>query len=232
MIVHAPRERCEVVIIAGWGRTEHVSWSSYGSFLVVAVLLILVPGPDFAVVTKNTLAGGRRRGWWSALGVASSNLVQGAAAAAGLSALIVRAQPVFEAIKWVGVAYLLFLAGQALRSAVRGRYRTLGADGPADPHQALNGWRQGFVSNITNPKVLVFYLAILPQFLGAGSGLGVLLLFAFSHAALSLAYLMSLVTFLHRARRLLERRRVRRGLDAATGTALLAFSARLATERG
>src|SRR3954463_11520167 len=99
--------------------------SSYGSFLIFAVVLVLVPGPDFAVVTKNTLASGRWRGAWSAGGVASSNAVQGAAAATGLGALIVRAEPVFEAIKWAGVAYLAFLGVQAVRSAVRGLYPSL-----------------------------------------------------------------------------------------------------------
>jgi len=99
-----------------------MSWSSYGSFVVFAVVLVLVPGPDFAVVTRNTLAAGRWRGAWAASGVASSNAVQGTAAAAGLGALIVRAQPVLEAIRWAGVAYLMFLGFQAARSAVRGRY--------------------------------------------------------------------------------------------------------------
>src|SRR5919201_6589656 len=98
-----------------------MSWPTYGSFLVFAVVLVLVPGPDFAVVTKNTLAGGRRRGLWTSVGVTSSNLVQGAAAAAGLGAIIVRAQPLFHAIKWAGLAYLIVLAVQSLRSAIVGR---------------------------------------------------------------------------------------------------------------
>jgi threonine/homoserine/homoserine lactone efflux protein len=203
-------------------------WSTYGSFLVFAVVLVLVPGPDFAVVTKNTLAAGRWRGAWSAGGVASSNAVQGAAAATGLGAVIVRVQPLFVAVKWAGVAYLVFLGVQAVRSAIRGEY-------PAAEHRpvtgaALGGWRQGFLSNITNPKVLVFYLAVLPQFLSGGAGTPVLLVFALSHALLSLLYLLVLTTFLHKARGVLTRRRVRRGLDAATGTALLGFSVRLAAE--
>jgi threonine/homoserine/homoserine lactone efflux protein len=86
-----------------------VSWSKYGEFLVFVVVLIVIPGLDFAVVTKNTLTGGRRRGRWTALGVSSSNLVQGTAAAFGLSALIVKVQPLFESIKWAGVAYLAYL---------------------------------------------------------------------------------------------------------------------------
>ena len=206
-----------------------MSWSKYAEFLAFAVVLVLIPGPDFAVVTKNTLAGGRRRGRWTALGVSSSNLVQGAAAAAGLGALIVRVQPLFEAIKWAGVAYLAYMGAQAVRSAVRGQYPP-GLDGVPASWDGLTGWRQGFVSNITNPKVLVFYLAVLPQFLTPGAGLGWLLVLAWSHALLSLAYLQVLVTGLHGARKLLARRRVRRGLDATTGAVLLGFSARLATE--
>ena len=92
------------------------------------------------------------------------------------------------------------------------------------------GWRQGFISNITNPKVLVFYLAVLPQFLTPGAGLGWLLVLAWSHAVMSLTYLLVLVTGLHSARRLLMRRKVRRTLDATTGAVLLGFGAKLATE--
>ncbi len=148
-----------------------MSWSKYAEFLAFAIVLIVIPGPDFAVVTKNTLVGGRRRGRWTALGVSSSNFVQGSTAALGLSALIVRVQPLFEAIKWVGVAYLAYLGVQALRSARRGQYTPLDGDDAQKTAQKtaqnIAGWRQGFISNITNPKVLVFYLAVLPQFLTA-----------------------------------------------------------------
>jgi threonine/homoserine/homoserine lactone efflux protein len=207
-----------------------VVWSSYAEFLAFATVLVLVPGPDFAVVTKNTLLGGRRRGRWTALGVGSSNLVQGTAAASGLSALIVRAQPVFEGIKWAGVVYLAFLGVQALHSAVRGRYERFDDQEQVGNDVRFAGWRQGFVSNITNPKVLIFYLAVLPQFLSRGAGVGWILAFAWSHAVLSLLYLTLLTTGLHGARRILERRTVRRTLDSVTGVVLLGFSARLAAE--
>jgi threonine/homoserine/homoserine lactone efflux protein len=214
-----------------------MSWSKYGEFLVFAVVLVVVPGPDFAVVTKNVLAGGRRRGGWTALGVCSSNVVQGTAAAAGLGTLILRAQPLFQAVKWAGVAYLAFLGVQSLRSAVRGRYAppdggAPGGSAPGGGRVPLTGWRQGFLSNITNPKVLVFYLAVLPQFLTPGTGPGWLLALAWTHAVLALGWLLALVTGLHGARSLLLRRRVRRGLDVATGSVLLGFGARLATEHG
>ena len=94
----------------------------------------------------------------------------------------------------------------------------------------FTGWRQGFLSNITNPKVLVFYLAVLPQFLGPGVAIGWLLALAWSHAVLGLGYLFVLTAGIHGARSLLLRRKVRRSLDATTGAVLVGFSARLATE--
>jgi threonine/homoserine/homoserine lactone efflux protein len=208
-----------------------MSWSKYGEFLVFAVLLVLVPGPDFAVVTKNVLAGGRRRGSWASAGVATSNFVQGTAAACGLSAVIVRAQPVFEAVKWAGVVYLAFLGAQAIRSAIRGRPDLTGGGQSAVAAHPFVGWRQGFLSNITNPKVAVFYLAVLPQFLVPGASPGWLLALAWSHATLSLAWLLVLTAGLHRFGGLLLRRGVRRGLDATTGAVLLGFSARLAADQ-
>jgi threonine/homoserine/homoserine lactone efflux protein len=209
-----------------------VTWATYGSFLAFTVALVLVPGPDVAVTTRNTLAGGRTRGAWTAVGITSSNAVQGLAAAAGLGALVVRSQPLFEVIRWAGVGYLAYLGVQALRSAVAGRYAADELAADTGTAQRLAGWRQGFLSNITNPKVLVFYLAVLPQFLTPDSGVPTLVLLALTHAVLGLLYLLLLVAGMHRARAVLGRRRVRRALDAVTGTVLLGFGVRLATERG
>ncbi len=209
-----------------------MTWATYGSFLVFTVALVLVPGPDVAVTTRNTLAGGRTRGAWTAVGITSSNAVQGLAAAAGLGALVVRSQPLFEVIRWAGVGYLVYLGVQALRSAVAGRYAADDLTAGTGTAQRLAGWRQGFLSNITNPKVLVFYLAVLPQFLTPDSGVPTLVLLALTHAVLGLLYLLLLVAGMHRARAVLSRRPVRRALDAVTGTVLLGFGVRLATERG
>ena len=208
-----------------------MGWSGYGTFVVLAVVLVLVPGPDVAVVLRNTLGGGRVRGSWNAVGITASNVVQGTAAATGLAALVVRVEPLFQAIRWAGVAYLGYLALQAFRSAVRGRYPDLDG-GDTSGHAALTGLRQGFLSNVTNPQVLAFYLAVLPQFLAPGTPVPVLLAYALTHAVVGLVWLLLLVAGLSRARRVLARRPVRRALDVLTGCALLAFGARLATARG
>ncbi|MBB6036809.1 LysE family translocator [Phytomonospora endophytica] len=208
-----------------------MDWHAYGSFVVIALVLVVVPGPDFAVITRNALTLGRRGGWWAAVGVVTSNAVQGLAAAVGLGALIVASQPVFKAITWLGIAYLVYLGVQAFRSAWRGDYAPDPA-APATPARrvALSGWRQGFLSNITNPKVLVFYLAVLPPFLPESASVAQILPLAFTHALLSLGYLTVLVFGLHTIREFLARRLVRRALDTGTGVALLGFGARLAAE--
>jgi threonine/homoserine/homoserine lactone efflux protein len=207
-----------------------VNWGSYASFVVFALVLIAIPGADFAVTVRSTLAGGVRQGQWSAAGIATSNVVQGLLAVAGLGAVIVHIEPLFQAVKWAGIGYLLYLAAQSFRSAWRGDYASLDGTASGAAGSAWTGWRQGFLSNITNPKVLVFYLAVLPQFLGPGTPIVVLLAFALTHAALGLLYSLLVVAGLHRVRGLLRRRRVRRAMDAATGAALTAFGARLATE--
>jgi hypothetical protein len=210
-----------------------MEWSAYGSFLVFAVVLILIPGPDFAVVTKNALVGGRRRGVWTALGVACSNAVQGSAAAVGLGAMIVRAQPLFQAIKWAGVAYLAFLGAQALRSAAGGQYAPLNG-GDAEPRGAavaLGGWRQGFLvqhHQSQGARVLPGRAAAVPRPRGRDSRTdavraqpcraGPALPARPGHVAVPGPPLP----------------RTRRGppqLDGATGLALVGFSARLAAEQ-
>lgn len=211
---------------------SRMSWAAYGSFVAFSVALILIPGPDVAVVVKNALGGGPRRGRWTAIGVASAAATQGLAAAGGLGALVLASRPVFEAIRCAGAAYLLWLGVQALRSAWAGRYPEPVDGVVTGPKDALAGLRQGYLSNITNPKVVAFYLAVLPQFLPTEPAIAQAVALALTHAVLSLAYLLLLGAGVHRAGRILARRRVRRGLDAATGLVLIGFAGRLALDHG
>jgi RhtB (resistance to homoserine/threonine) family protein len=207
-----------------------VTWSSYGSYLLIVVLIVLAPGPDTMVVLKNALAGGARGGLLASLGIVSGNVIQGTAVALGLGLLITRSQPVFHTLKWLGALYLAYLGFQALRGAWRGQY-----EGLDDPRRGRSGgfrrWREGFLSNITNPKVLVLFLSVLPQFLNpATTTTWDALLLAYTVAVLGGLWLVVLLLFVHRVRDLLGRRRVRRGLDGVAGTALIGFGAALAAE--
>ena len=113
-----------------------------------------------------------------------------------------------------------------------GRYAAPDPDAPrpSGARQAWLGWRRGFTSNITNPKVLAFYLAVLPQFLPAGGSALQAVPLALVHAVVSAAYLALVTLGADRARRVMQRPRVRRAVDALTGAAMLGFGLRLATE--
>ncbi len=208
-----------------------MTWATYGTFVVFAAIIVVAPGPDFAVVVRNSLARGRVAGFFTSLGIVASCLVQGTLAAFGVGVLIARSQPLFLVIRWAGVAYLCYLGAQALIAARRGGSETVqDADGaPRTRHIA--SLRQGFLCNITNPKVLAFYLSVLPQFLGhAGTPTVDALALAYTHALLGVLWLFALVAFLHRVRSWIQRRRVRRTLDAVTGSALIGFASVLAME--
>lgn len=235
-----------------------MSLSLYGTYLIFVILLVIAPGPDTMVVLKNSLAGGRMAGLVSSLGICAGNLAQGTAVALGVGALIVRSQPVFDGLRVAGVVYLCWLGFQALRSAFRSSRTGDPADPVSTEHQgdaapaaregaaaarAVRGngspvrrhgfrWlRQGFLSNVTNPKVLAMYLSVLPQFLDRGHGsTAVALLLAYTVGVLGLAWLLGLVAAIHRARAWIQRRRVRRAMDAVTGTALIGFGIALAAE--
>jgi RhtB (resistance to homoserine/threonine) family protein len=206
-----------------------MTWSTYAGFAGMMAFLAMMPGPDTMVVLKNALTGGARGGGWACAGISVANFLQGTAAALGLGAVITRYRPVFETVKWLGAAYLVFLGIQALRGAWRGDYEALDDVRRARASRSRR-FREGFLSNITNPKVIVLYLSVLPQFLTPASTLGDSLLLAYTVAALGVVWQVLLLLFVHRVRAWLRRRRVRRSLDGVTGTALIGFGAALAFE--
>jgi RhtB (resistance to homoserine/threonine) family protein len=207
-----------------------MTWNTYAGFAAMMAFLAMMPGPDTMVVLKNALTGGARGGGWACAGISVANFLQGTAAALGLGAVITRYQPVFETVKWLGAAYLVFLGIQALRGAWRGDYEALDDVRKARASRARR-FREGFLSNITNPKVIVLYLSVLPQFLTPGvTDQGDALLLAYTVAALGVVWQVVLLLFVHRVRGWLQRRKVRRAMDGITGTALLGFGAALALE--
>ncbi len=208
----------------------------YLSFLALVSLLAFAPGPDTLITLRNTLIGGRAQGFWTAVGVSTAGTIQGVLAAAGLGAVIVHAEPVFQVVRWAGVLYLGYLGISALLSARRLR-RQLEAEMDADEGRHLSGrprrlsaWRQGFLSNATNPKVLVFNIAVLPQFVGSGGGFAMLMLYALTLVVVGGVALGLIVVAGARASRLLKRARVRSGIEASTGVVMLGFAGALALE--
>jgi threonine/homoserine/homoserine lactone efflux protein len=200
------------------------------AFLVVAVVVIVTPGPDTALTIRNTLFGGRRGGIFTGVGVAAGQATWTIATSAGIAALVVASEPVFRAVRYAGALYLAFLGVQALRAAARrGAAPEHEPRAPAlSPPAAL---RQGLVSNLTNPKMIAFFPALLPQFAPHGHGAFlVLLLLGLLFSAMTLVWLAGYAFAVAKAGDFIRRGRVRRLLEATTGFVLIALGLRLATE--
>jgi threonine/homoserine/homoserine lactone efflux protein len=204
-----------------------VSAGQGAAFLGVSLLVIVTPGQDTALTIRNTLAGGRRGGTFTALGVVSGQVTWALVASGGVAALLLASRPVFSALRLAGAAYLVLLGLQALVSAVRS-HSVQATVAPARPLRGRAAFRQGVLSNLGNAKMAVFFTSLLPQF---GTTFWTMFPLGLCFAALTLAWLAAYAVAVARARVLLRRPQVRRVVDAVTGLALVAFGARLATER-
>ena len=200
--------------------------SELAAFIGVAAVVICTPGQDTALTIRNALLGGRRSGVATALGVSLGQALWTCAAAAGLVALLRASQPAFAALRLVGAAYLVYLGLQALAAAVRRqRVASHAAAGPGTtPQVAL---REGLLSNLANPKMVVFFTSLLPQF---GEAFTTLLGFGLAFSLLTFLWLSAYGIAVSRLSRLLQRDRIRRAFDAVTGLVLAALGLRLATE--
>jgi threonine/homoserine/homoserine lactone efflux protein len=202
------------------------------AFVGVAAVVICTPGQDTALTIRNTLAGGRRSGIMTGLGVSIGQAAWTLAASAGIAALFRASEPAFLALQIAGTAYLVYLGSQSLRAAfARRRDERPGAEPSLRVTPAL-ALRQGVVSNLSNPKMAAFFTSLLPQFAPGGRG-SFLALFALGllFSLMTLAWLTAYSFAVARARAFLSRARVRRALDALLGAVLIALGARLATER-
>jgi threonine/homoserine/homoserine lactone efflux protein len=205
-----------------------MSWSTVLAWSGLAALLTITPGVDMALVARSALAQGRRAALWTTGGIVSGLLVWAAASAVGVAALLAASATAYDALRLAGAAYLVWLGVRSIAHA--------GAPPPpaaAEPRGGRSAYATGLVSNLANPKIVVFYSTVLPSFVPEGSSvLGWSLLLAAIHAGMGLVWLSAYAWALHRARAVLERPRVRRTLDRATGAVLVALGLRLAAERG
>ncbi|GAA1745776.1 LysE family translocator [Aeromicrobium alkaliterrae] len=203
---------------------------TYLSFLLFATVLAAAPGPDTFLTLRASVVGGRRRGLLTMAGITLAGAIQGVLAAAGLGAVLAHSEPVFLTIRWAGVLYLTWLGVNALRDALRrdGSVWAVAGDGPRVSGRAA--FRQGFLCNLTNPKVLAFNIAVLPQFVGQGQGVPALLAYAMTLVVVGSVVLLTVVQLGSVAARHLTRPRVRRGVDGTTGLVMLGFATALAVE--
>jgi threonine/homoserine/homoserine lactone efflux protein len=197
------------------------------TFSLVALALTLTPGLDTALVLRSALTRGRHDAAATGAGIVTGLFVWGAAAAVGVSALLTASQLAYDVFRFAGAAYLVWFGSRLLVRAVRGASAAEPQGAPqSSPWRAA---RQGLTTNLLNPKVGVFYLALLPQFLPPGSNpLAVGVLLAGVHGLITTVWFAVLITLASALGRMLRRPVTVRAIDGVTGTTLVGFGVKLA----
>ena len=205
--------------------------SGFAAFCVVALLVVVTPGQDTALTIRNTLAGGRRGGVFSALGIVTGQATWTVATAAGLAAVLVASSGAFLALKLIGAAYLVYLGARSLLAALR----RSGPASSARPRGAVaNGrvaYRQGLLSNLGNPKIAAFFTTLLPQFAPSNASFPDFVAHGIVLCGLTLVWLTLYACVVARTADFLSRTRARRVLEGVTGATLVGLGIRLAAER-
>jgi len=202
-----------------------------GSFAVLAALLTIIPGLDTTLVLRSSLTQSRAHAYSTAFGICSGAFVWGAAAAVGAAALLAASEVAFTVLKLAGAAYLLYLGISMIVASFR-HTAVPETDAPARPTGRLTAaFGRGLLSNILNPKVGVFYIALIPQFIPQGvPPLGMGLLLALVHVVESLIWFSAIIFASQIARRWFTNPKVVRWIDRVTGGVLVGFAGVLAVE--
>lgn len=197
------------------------------SFAILGALLTITPGLDTALVLRSAVTMGRGPAFATALGVNTGALIWGAAAAVGVSALLTASTTAYTVLRVAGAAYMLYLGVRMMWSAFKKDGEAVELTAPAAPTW-WSTFGKGLFTNLLNPKVGAFYVAVLPQFIPAdASPLGVGVLLALVHDVEGLLWFSLIIFGAQAARGLLARRSVRRTVDAGTGAVLIGFGLRL-----
>ena len=197
---------------------------SIWSFAAVVALLTITPGLDTALILRTSLLSGRRPAWGVVLGIQLGTLSWGLLTAVGLSTLLAASQLAYDVLRWAGAAYLVWMG---IRMLV-----TKASTQEGSPETGFgSGFRRGLFTNLLNPKVGAFYVAMLPQFIPADAPHAAMgLLLAGVHVAEGLVWSTVLVGFAALMSGALRTPAVRRLLDRVTGIVIVAFGIRLAMD--
>lgn len=204
-------------------------------FLVMCILLIILPGPDTAIATKNTLTVSKKGGLQTIIGSCCGLLIHTIAAVIGLSAIIMKSSYVFAILKYVGAVYLCYLGVKTLWTL-----KKLHAQQVEETDEALDDnkydsqscFKQGFLTNITNPKVAVFFLTFLPQFVdGSGDTFLPFLMMGVMYTALTALWFVFYVYLLDKISAFMKKPKMKTVIEGLTGTVLIGFGIKLALEK-
>ncbi|MET3509889.1 LysE family translocator [Plantibacter flavus] len=203
------------------------------SFALVVGLLTITPGLDTALVLRTAAFTGKRRAWGVIAGIQVGTLVWGALTAIGVTALLTASEVAYDALRLAGAAYLVWIGGRMVRTALRSK-RSIAPDARDTESSGgvVSGFVQGLTTNLLNPKMGAFYLALLPQFIPSHAPqLAWGMALTSVHVILGSVWLTTLVLTAQVFRQWLNRRAVATTLDVVAGTAITGFGIRLAVAR-
>jgi threonine/homoserine/homoserine lactone efflux protein len=205
------------------------------AFMAVATLLAVTPGADTLLVVRNVLTRGRFAALATVAGIAGGCVVHAVLSAVGVSLILVRSAEAFAVLRFCGAAYLMVLGAQSVRRWWRmddGAPAATEPETPLRPSRRLRSFVEGLLTNVLNPKVGIFYLAFLPQFIRPGDPvLERSLLLAALHIGIGVVWLSLLSLGVGRIRPLVESRLWRARLEGVSGAVLIALGVRLAAAR-
>jgi threonine/homoserine/homoserine lactone efflux protein len=201
---------------------------SYLAFVGVSLLVICTPGQDTALTIRNTLLGRRRAGIATAAGVALGQATWSVATSAGLAVVLAASAPLFFAIRLAGAAYLIYLGARSLYGAFSKSATHDVAEGPRLSRRSA--LLQGYVSNLSNAKMVAFFISLLPPFAGPHPSFTLLLLLGLNFCLLTFAWLVGYAIAVERVGGWLRRSGVRRTLDGILGAVLVGLGLRVGSE--
>lgn len=205
---------------------------NYYLFVIMSILLIMLPGPDTAITTKNTLAVGRAGGIKTLIGTCIALQIHTMAAVVGLSAIIVKSALLFSVFKYVGAVYLGYLGIKTLWALWKNKAAQATEKAGQSKYVSKSCFKQGFLSNILNPKVAVFFLTFFPQFVDSGSNTFLpFLLMGLTYTILTLVWFLLYVFLLDQISVFMKRPKTQMVIEGITGSVLIAFGIKLALEK-
>ncbi|MBN8203133.1 LysE family translocator [Bacillus sp. NTK034] len=204
--------------------------NDFFTFLVLSLFVVMSPGIDTALITKRTIADGRTDGYKMGLGITAGSLLHTFAAAFGLSAILMQSAAAFEIIKYAGAVYLIYLGLSSFISMKR--KKDAGIETEVNSDMKKSAFKQGLLSNVLNPKVAMFFLTFLPQFVKTGENASQqLIIMGIIYTLLSITWFFIYVYFINYMREWLMSPKVQRFMDKATGLVLIGFGLKLALDK-
>lgn len=204
---------------------------NFEAFLIAITILTLTPGLDTALVLRNSSRGGFADGSTTSLGICLGLFVHATFSAVGISAILAQSAELFNAVKMVGAAYLIWLGATTLKSVWKGELGTVNTQAQQRQLSLRRSLREGFLSNVLNPKTAVFYLAFLPQFINPeGSAFLQSCLMASIHFVIAMVWQCGLAGVLNSAKNLLQSSTFMKRMEATTGVVLVGLGVKLLIE--